>query len=157
MVQWRRDHRGNTGNHRRDHRSIGGGKAGRVARPGQVGSLGPGQVGLGGSGRVLGWVRSGLGPGASHCGSNVSTVVAVVVERGVEGRNLQFRDNHKDDLSSVAKVPSASTLQILRRLKSIFTSVYETIQKLKKDSWLELQFSLADISKLNVVYLLNRS
>ncbi|GJR89752.1 putative reverse transcriptase domain-containing protein [Tanacetum coccineum] len=30
------------------------------------------------------------------------------------------------------------------------------VQKLKKDSWLELQFSLADNSKLNVVYLLNR-
>ncbi|GJT36325.1 hypothetical protein Tco_0926744 [Tanacetum coccineum] len=57
----------------------------------------------------------------------------------------------------VAEVPSASTLQVLRRLGSIFTSVYAAVQKLKKNSWLELQFSLADNSKLNVVYLLNRS
>ncbi|GJT72037.1 hypothetical protein Tco_1031323 [Tanacetum coccineum] len=59
--------------------------------------------------------------------------------------------------ASVAEVPSASALQVLRRLGSIFTSVYAAVQKLKKDSWLELQFSLADNSKLNVVYLLNRS
>ncbi|GKA81508.1 retrovirus-related pol polyprotein from transposon TNT 1-94 [Tanacetum coccineum] len=45
---------------------------------------------------------------------------------------------------------SASALQVLRRLGSIFTSVYETVQKLKKDSWKELQFSLVDNSKLNV-------
>ncbi|GJZ09044.1 hypothetical protein Tco_0543327 [Tanacetum coccineum] len=65
------------------------------------------------------------------------------------------------DKFSIAKqsceVPSASALQVLRRLGSIFTSVYAAVQKLKKDSWLELQFSLADNSKLNVVYLLNRS
>ncbi|GKD14411.1 hypothetical protein Tco_1198818, partial [Tanacetum coccineum] len=58
---------------------------------------------------------------------------------------------------SVAKVPSASALQVLIRLGSIFTSVYAAVQKLKKDSLLELQISLADNSKLNVVYLLNRS
>ncbi|GJX09345.1 hypothetical protein Tco_0199204 [Tanacetum coccineum] len=57
----------------------------------------------------------------------------------------------------IAEVPSASTLQVLRRLGSIFTSVNAAVQKLKKDSWLELQFSLADNSKLNVVCLLNRS
>ncbi|GKD46847.1 retrovirus-related pol polyprotein from transposon TNT 1-94, partial [Tanacetum coccineum] len=50
----------------------------------------------------------------------------------------------------VAEVPSASALQVLRRLGSIFTSVYAVVQKLKKDSWLELQFSLADNSKLNI-------
>ncbi|GJQ97547.1 integrase, catalytic region, zinc finger, CCHC-type containing protein [Tanacetum coccineum] len=60
-------------------------------------------------------------------------------------------------LASVTKVPLASALQVLRRLRSIFTSVYAAVQKLKKDSWLELQFGLADNSKLNVVYLLNRS
>ncbi|GJS38576.1 hypothetical protein Tco_0563619 [Tanacetum coccineum] len=59
--------------------------------------------------------------------------------------------------ASVAEVPSALALQVLRRLGSIFTSVYAAVQKLKKDSWLELQFSLADNSKLNVVYLLNKS
>ncbi|GKB71362.1 hypothetical protein Tco_0932774 [Tanacetum coccineum] len=59
--------------------------------------------------------------------------------------------------ASVAEVPSASVLQVLRRLGSIFTSVYAAVQKLKKDSWLELQFSLTDNSKLNVVYLLNKS
>ncbi|GJX59154.1 hypothetical protein Tco_0290544, partial [Tanacetum coccineum] len=53
-------------------------------------------------------------------------------------------------IASVAEVPSASTLQVLRRLGSIFTLVYAAVQKLKKDSWLELQFSLADNSKLNV-------
>ncbi|GJW14352.1 hypothetical protein Tco_0018485 [Tanacetum coccineum] len=57
----------------------------------------------------------------------------------------------------ITEVPSASALQVLRRLGSIFTLVYAAVQKLKKDSWLELQFSLADNSKLNVVYLLNRS
>ncbi|GJT57799.1 hypothetical protein Tco_0992853 [Tanacetum coccineum] len=40
--------------------------------------------------------------------------------------------------ASVAEVPSALALQVLRRLGSILTSVYATIQKLKKDSWLEL-------------------
>ncbi|GKC14021.1 hypothetical protein Tco_1010803 [Tanacetum coccineum] len=50
-----------------------------------------------------------------------------------------------------------SNLKVLRRLGSIFTSVYAAVQKLKKDSWKELQFSLVDNSKLNVVYLLNRS
>ncbi|GJT42841.1 hypothetical protein Tco_0951556 [Tanacetum coccineum] len=54
------------------------------------------------------------------------------------------------DVFGVAEVPSASALQVLRRLGSIFTSVYVAVQKLKKDSWLELQFSLADNSKLNV-------
>ncbi|GJX89632.1 retrovirus-related pol polyprotein from transposon TNT 1-94 [Tanacetum coccineum] len=39
---------------------------------------------------------------------------------------------------------------VLRRLGSNFTSVYAAVQKLKKDSWLGLQFSLADNSKLNV-------
>ncbi|GJY48063.1 hypothetical protein Tco_0438019 [Tanacetum coccineum] len=53
-------------------------------------------------------------------------------------------------------VSSASALQVLRRLGSIFTLVYASVQKLK-DSWKELQFSLVDNSKLNVVYLLNRS
>ncbi|GJS01615.1 hypothetical protein Tco_0318123 [Tanacetum coccineum] len=62
-----------------------------------------------------------------------------------------------NELVLVAEVPSASALQVLRRLGSIFTLVYAAVQKLKKDSWLELQFSLADNSKLNVVYLLNRS
>ncbi|GJZ94016.1 hypothetical protein Tco_0666219 [Tanacetum coccineum] len=47
--------------------------------------------------------------------------------------------------------------KVLRRLGSIFTSVYAAVQKLKKDSWKELQFSLVDNFKLNVVYLLNRS
>ncbi|GJS15333.1 hypothetical protein Tco_0409805 [Tanacetum coccineum] len=50
-----------------------------------------------------------------------------------------------------------SNLKVLRRLESIFTSVYAAVQKLKKDSWKELQFSLVDNSKPNVVYLLNRS
>ncbi|GJU92224.1 hypothetical protein Tco_1304647 [Tanacetum coccineum] len=57
----------------------------------------------------------------------------------------------------VAEAFSTSALQVLRRLGSIFISVYAVVQKLKKDSWKELQFSLVNNSKLNVVYLLNRS
>ncbi|GJT44245.1 hypothetical protein Tco_0952960 [Tanacetum coccineum] len=59
--------------------------------------------------------------------------------------------------TSVAEVSSASSLQVLRRLGSVFTLVYAAVQKMKKDSWLELQFSLADNFKLNVVYLLDKS
>ncbi|GKC32326.1 hypothetical protein Tco_1039620 [Tanacetum coccineum] len=54
-------------------------------------------------------------------------------------------------------VPEPFSILVLRRLGSIFTSVYVAVQKLKKDSWKELQFSLVGNSKLNVVYLLNRS
>ncbi|GKD64440.1 hypothetical protein Tco_1306548, partial [Tanacetum coccineum] len=64
-------------------------------------------------------------------------------------RTSDLRD-HSSPSASVAEVPSASALHVLRRLGSIFTSVYAVVQKLKKDSWLELQFSLADNSKLNV-------
>ncbi|GKF14588.1 hypothetical protein Tco_0056050, partial [Tanacetum coccineum] len=58
--------------------------------------------------------------------------------------------SHSRLSASVAEVPLTLALQILRRLGSIFTSVYAAVQKLKKDSWLELQFSLANNSKLNV-------
>ncbi|GJR33522.1 pectate lyase 1-like protein [Tanacetum coccineum] len=51
----------------------------------------------------------------------------------------------------------ACSAGVLRRIGNIFTSVYAAVQKLKKDSWKEIQFSLVDNSKLNVVYLLNRS
>ncbi|GKC43902.1 hypothetical protein Tco_1061624 [Tanacetum coccineum] len=76
--------------------------------------------------------------------SSLEELLEVFYRRDVE--------NHR-----FTEVPSASALQVLRRLGSIFTSVYAAVQKLKKDSWLELQFSLAKNSKLNVVYLLNRS
>ncbi|GJY65357.1 hypothetical protein Tco_0467595 [Tanacetum coccineum] len=66
-------------------------------------------------------------------------------------------EKNTKDAASVVEVPSISALQVLRKLGIIFTSVYVAVQKLKKDSWLELQFSLSDNSKLNVVYLLNRS
>ncbi|GJS75971.1 hypothetical protein Tco_0725852 [Tanacetum coccineum] len=73
-------------------------------------------------------------------------------------RNNQTQQQpHKSLSFSIAEVPSASALQVLRRLGSIFTSVYAVVQKLKKDSWLELQFSLADNSKLNVVRILQKS
>ncbi|GJU94578.1 hypothetical protein Tco_1319334 [Tanacetum coccineum] len=62
-----------------------------------------------------------------------------------------------NSLHLIAEVSSASALQVLRILGNIFTSVYAVVQKLKKDSWKELQFSLVDNSKLNIVYLLNRS
>ncbi|GJV15564.1 hypothetical protein Tco_1360887 [Tanacetum coccineum] len=71
-----------------------------------------------------------------------------------EVSSLQFMQRPS---TSVAEVPSASALQVLRRLGSIFTLVYAVVQKLNKDSWLELQFSLADNSKLSIVYLLNRT
>ncbi|GJY63152.1 hypothetical protein Tco_0464612 [Tanacetum coccineum] len=65
-------------------------------------------------------------------------------------RTSNLRD-HSSLSASVAEVPSASALQVLRRLGSIFNSLYASVQKHKKDSWLELQFSLADNSKLNIV------
>ncbi|GKB64916.1 hypothetical protein Tco_0921102 [Tanacetum coccineum] len=52
-------------------------------------------------------------------------------------RTSDLRD-HSSLSASVAEVPSSSTLQVLRRLGSIFTLVYAVVQKLKKDSWLEL-------------------
>ncbi|GJY89285.1 hypothetical protein Tco_0503913 [Tanacetum coccineum] len=70
--------------------------------------------------------------------------------------SVQYKDHlpgtvlNEPVLASVTEVPSASALQVLRRLGSIFTSVYAAVQKLKKGSWLELQFSLADNFKLNV-------
>ncbi|GKB72483.1 hypothetical protein Tco_0933895 [Tanacetum coccineum] len=66
-------------------------------------------------------------------------------------------EKNTEDAASVAEVPSALALQVLRRLGSIFNSVYAAVQKLKKVSWKELQFSLVEISNLNVVYLLNKS
>ncbi|GKA87845.1 mitochondrial Rho GTPase 1-like protein [Tanacetum coccineum] len=64
---------------------------------------------------------------------------------------LERRMNRLESPSaSVAEVPSASALHVLRRLGSIFTSVYAAVQKLKKDSWLELQFSLGtDIKEVD--------
>ncbi|GKD88294.1 hypothetical protein Tco_1363801 [Tanacetum coccineum] len=41
-------------------------------------------------------------------------------------------------LACFTEASSTSALQVLRRLGSIFTSVYATIHKLKKDSWKEL-------------------
>ncbi|GJQ95701.1 granule-bound starch synthase 2, chloroplastic/amyloplastic [Tanacetum coccineum] len=68
--------------------------------------------------------------------------------KGIQKRGMM------QDLSwdQYVKVLIAANYQewVLRRLGSIFTSVYATVQKLKKDSWLELQFSLDDNSKLNV-------
>ncbi|GJS87937.1 hypothetical protein Tco_0770573 [Tanacetum coccineum] len=59
----------------------------------------------------------------------------------------------KDHFRSTKKHKSStSALQVLRTLGSIFTPVYAAVQKLKKDSWKELQFSLVDNSKLNVIY-----
>ncbi|GJU29931.1 hypothetical protein Tco_1173520 [Tanacetum coccineum] len=53
--------------------------------------------------------------------------------------NIQSRDLHFGHPSAlVVEVPSASDIHVHRRLGSIFTSVYAAVQKLKKDSWLEL-------------------
>nr|GEU52944.1 hypothetical protein [Tanacetum cinerariifolium] len=67
-------------------------------------------------------------------------------------KRLKSLVQYKDHLAgTVLNEPvlgsSASALQVLRRLGSIFTSVYAAVQKLKKDSWKELQFSLVDNSK----------
>ncbi|GJV69305.1 hypothetical protein Tco_1484814 [Tanacetum coccineum] len=70
-------------------------------------------------------------------------------------RTSDLKDHSRGRL--LGSVPEPFSLSVLRRLGSIFTSVYAAVQKLKKDSWKELQFSLVDNSKLNVVYLLNRS
>ncbi|GJW68740.1 retrovirus-related pol polyprotein from transposon TNT 1-94 [Tanacetum coccineum] len=87
-----------------------------------------------------------------HNDSNVNYAVSSMEQSGGT-----IEQNPATIEETLAEVPSASALQVLRRLGSIFTSVYAVVQKLKKDSWLELQFSLADNSKLNIVYLLNRS
>ncbi|GJY86733.1 hypothetical protein Tco_0500759 [Tanacetum coccineum] len=52
--------------------------------------------------------------------------------------------------------------QLFRSLEDWEVSSLQCMQQyrnctLKKDSWKELQFNLVDNSKLNVVYLLNRS
>ncbi|GJW32251.1 hypothetical protein Tco_0052283 [Tanacetum coccineum] len=70
-------------------------------------------------------------------------------------RTSDLKDHSRGRLLGL--VPEPFSLSVLRRLGSIFTLVYVAVQKLKKDSWKELQFSLVDNSKLNVVYLLNRS
>ncbi|GKD65716.1 hypothetical protein Tco_1307824 [Tanacetum coccineum] len=46
-----------------------------------------------------------------------------------------------------SEVSSALALQVLRRLGSIFTLVYAAVQKLKKDSWKEIQFGLVFMFK----------
>ncbi|GJX00326.1 hypothetical protein Tco_0184239 [Tanacetum coccineum] len=61
------------------------------------------------------------------------------------------------DRVCVAEVSSASALRVLRRLGSIFTSVYVAVHKLEDGLCKELQFNLVDNSKLDDVYLLNRS
>ncbi|GJW89074.1 putative ribonuclease H-like domain-containing protein [Tanacetum coccineum] len=58
--------------------------------------------------------------------------------------------------SMLGSVPEPFSLSVLIRLGIIFTSVYAAVQKLK-DSWKELQFSLVDNSKLNIIYLPNRT
>ncbi|GJT97845.1 hypothetical protein Tco_1093363 [Tanacetum coccineum] len=66
--------------------------------------------------------------------------------------SVQYKDHPTGTvLNEPVLVSSASALQVLKRMGSIFTSVYATVQKLKKDSWKELEFSLVDNSKLNVV------
>ncbi|GJR07778.1 hypothetical protein Tco_0790430 [Tanacetum coccineum] len=72
-------------------------------------------------------------------------------------KRLKSSVHYKDHPAGTVLNESVLALQVLRRLGSIFTSVYAAIQKLKKDSWKELQFSLVDNSKLNVVYLLYRN
>ncbi|GJS62185.1 hypothetical protein Tco_0656969 [Tanacetum coccineum] len=89
------------------------------------------------------------------CGSSVEAKTCISLLKGLQGgKKIDLFKRNKAILlgpsTSVAKVPSASALQVLRRLGSIFTSVYAEVQKLKKDYWLELQFSLAPNSKLNV-------
>ncbi|GKE16333.1 hypothetical protein Tco_1423910 [Tanacetum coccineum] len=71
--------------------------------------------------------------------------------------SVQYKDHSAGTiLNEPVLASSALALQVLKRSGSIFTSVYVVVQTLKKDSWKELQFSLVDNSKLNIVYLLNR-
>nr|GEX92186.1 hypothetical protein [Tanacetum cinerariifolium]GEZ57972.1 hypothetical protein [Tanacetum cinerariifolium] len=74
-------------------------------------------------------------------------------------KRLKSSVQYKDHLAcTVLNEPVlASALQVLKRLRIISTSVYAVVHKLKKDYWKELQFSLVDNSKLNDVYLLNKS
>ncbi|GKA61765.1 hypothetical protein Tco_0761284 [Tanacetum coccineum] len=55
-------------------------------------------------------------------------------------RTSDLKDHSRGRL--LGSVPEPFSLSVLRRLGSIFTSVYAAVQKLKKDSWKELQFSL---------------
>ncbi|GKC47013.1 hypothetical protein Tco_1064735 [Tanacetum coccineum] len=66
-----------------------------------------------------------------------------------EDEDNEYESFDYDDLH-LAYSGEKSPKYVLRRLGSIFTSVYAAVQKLKKDSWKELQFSLVDNSKLNV-------
>ncbi|GJR10075.1 hypothetical protein Tco_0792727 [Tanacetum coccineum] len=63
-------------------------------------------------------------------------------------RTSDLKDHSRGRL--LGSVPEPFSLLVLRRLGSVFTLVYAAVQKLKKDSWKELQFSLVDNSKLNV-------
>ncbi|GKB76312.1 hypothetical protein Tco_0943207 [Tanacetum coccineum] len=62
-------------------------------------------------------------------------------------------DKYYDKMLEDGSDEVISNLKVLRRLGSIFTSVYAVVQKLKNDSWKELQFNLVDNSKLHIVYL----
>ncbi|GJW55011.1 hypothetical protein Tco_0099096 [Tanacetum coccineum] len=65
--------------------------------------------------------------------------------------------NIKYAKSSLAEDNYASSLQALRRLSNIFTSVYVAVQKLKIRPWQELLFSLVGNAKLNDVDLLSEA
>ncbi|GKD24698.1 hypothetical protein Tco_1230912 [Tanacetum coccineum] len=87
-----------------------------------------------------------------HLGEWREVVTAFPNKKVKANKRLKSSVHYKDyPTSTVLNEPIlASALQVLRRLKSIFTSVYAVVQKLKKDSWKELQFSLLNNSKLNV-------
>ncbi|GJW65700.1 hypothetical protein Tco_0117584 [Tanacetum coccineum] len=70
------------------------------------------------------------------------------------GKDVVTQEDGSDEVISNLKVSdlhSAEWREVLQACPD------KMVQKLKKDSWLELQFSLADSFKLNVVYLLRRS
>ncbi|GJU32096.1 retrotransposon protein, putative, ty1-copia subclass [Tanacetum coccineum] len=91
------------------------------------------------------------GPGLDDHARTFSSLLLAEVDK----RNLnplkQMRIIEQLRGTLLGSVPEPFSLSVLRRLGSIFTLVYAVVQKLKKDSWKELQFSLVDNSKLNVI------
>ncbi|GJT41094.1 hypothetical protein Tco_0940959 [Tanacetum coccineum] len=70
--------------------------------------------------------------------------------------DLLGKDVVKHLSALVAEVPSASALQVLRRLGSILLVYMQRLHKLDEGFWLDLQFSMADNSKLNMSILLKK-
>ncbi|GKD41541.1 hypothetical protein Tco_1261748 [Tanacetum coccineum] len=84
--------------------------------------------------------RRHQGPGLDdHAKTFSSLLLAKINKRNLNLlKHMRVIEQLRHLSALVAKVPPASAHQVLRRLGSIFTSVYAAVQKMKKDSWLEL-------------------